>query len=309
MGLFGKKQEEVRIRTPRFDDEAAGYAFRRSRTLTGSSSDTVRTAGESRAQIKSPRLKEHELKRHRNVLLLSLVGAFVVIGLLGWLMSEFSAGSLEIRSSTQLASQQIDSQKYQKILNSYYASRPLERFHFALQSKSLLAYIQREAPEVESLSIDTGSSSFGGRGVATLTFREPLVGWQIRGRVYLIDKHGMAFEKNYYGSPLVTVHDASGINPDEGVIASSRFLSFLGKVVSGVNASGVGTVNKVTLPPGLTREIDINLAGKPYRLKLQMDREPTGQVADIVAAVRYLDAHGITPTYVDVRVPSKAFWK
>jgi hypothetical protein len=243
------------------------------------------------------------------MLLMSLVGAIAAIGILGWLMSEFSAGSLEIRSSTPIAAAQIDTQKYQKILNAYYASRPLERFHFALQSQSLLAYVQRDAPEVEALSIDMGSGSFGGRSVATITFREPLVGWQIRNHVYLIDKNGDTFEKNYFGSPVVTVHDASGINPNDGVIASIRFLSFLGKVVSGINASGIGTVNKVTLPPGLTREIDINLAGKPYRLKLQMDREPTGQVADIIAVVKYLNAHSITPTYVDVRVPSKAFWK
>ena len=178
-----------------------------------------------------------------------------------------------------------------------------------MQPKNLLAFVQRDAPEVEALSIDMGGGSLAGHSVATLTFREPLVGWQIRNRVYLIDKYGETFERNYYGSPLVTVHDASGINPNEGVIASSRFLAFLGKVVSGVNASGIGMVNKVTLPPGLTREIDINLTNRSYRLKLQMDREPTGQVADIVAIVKYLDARGITPQYVDVRVPSKAFWK
>jgi hypothetical protein len=223
-------------------------------------------------------------------------------------MHQFSAGDLEIRSSTPLTAQQIDTKKYQKILNSYFASRPLERFHFAMQPKTLLAYVQHEAPEVSAISVNV-IGSLGGQGVATMTFREPLVGWQIRDKVYLIDRDGETFQTNYFGSPLVTVHDASGINPNEGAIASSRFLAFLGKVVSGVNASGVGTVSKITLPAGTTREIDMNLAERKYRLKLQMDREPTGQVADIVAILKYLDAKGLSPEYVDVRVPSKAFWK
>jgi hypothetical protein len=309
VGIFGRKStQEPRIRNPHTDADADSYAFRRSRTLTGSSSSNVKAAGESRAQIKSPRLKEHELKRHRNLLLTGLLGAVIAAAGLWWLVQQFSAGTLEIRSSTVLTQGTVDTAKYQRILNNYFAARPLERFRFVLRQDTLQAYVQREASEVAEISVD-GNGNFGGHGVATLTFREPLVGWQIRDKTYFIDSQGVSFEKSYYGSPSVTVHDASGINPADGAIASSRFLAFLGRVVHGINSSGVGSVSKVTLPPGMTREVDINLSGKPYRLKLQMDREPTGQVADVVAMVRFLDSKQITPTYVDVRVPSKAFYR
>lgn len=307
VGLFRKKKEVTRIRNPRSDGEDAGYAFRRSRTLTGSSSENIRAAGETRAQIKSPRLKEHELKRHRNILMLSLLGALVFLGATGWLIEQFSAGSLEIRSETPVT-QTVDVARYQKILNNYYGSRPLERFRFVLREDTLLSYVQNEAPEVAAISVDGGGSIIG-KNIATLRFREPLVGWQIRDQTYYIDSQGASFQISYFGSPAVTVHDASGIDPSAGVIASSRFLSFLGRVVHGVNSSGIGSVSKVTIPSGTTREVDITITQRPYRMKLQMDREPVGQVADIVSIVKYLDARGLAPEYVDVRVPSKAFYR
>ena len=309
MGIFGKrKSDDTPIRKAHIDDENDGYAFRRSRTLTGSSSANIRAAGETRAQIKSPRLKEHELKRHRNLLMLGLLGAIVFASGLWWLTQQFAAGTVEIRSATVLPQGAVDTQKYQKLVNNYFASRPLERFRFVLKEDTLLAFVQQDAPEVEAVSLD-GGGGLGGKGVATLTFREPLVAWQIRNKTYYIDSQGVSFEVSYYGSPSVTVHDASGIDPADGAIASSRFLAFLGRVVHGVNGSGIGAVSKVTLPPNMTREVDINITGKPYKLKLQMDREPTGQVADIVAIVRFLESKQITPTYVDVRVPSKAFYR
>ena len=307
MKFFGGKKTEVKIRNPHFDDESDGYAFRRSRTLTGSSSADIRAAGESRAQIKSPRLKEHELKRHRNLLSVGLLATLLVAFGIWWLTSEFIAGKPEIRSRTALTASTMDTTKYQDLIDDYFGSRPLERFQFALNENGLLGYVQQRAPEVRQLSVESGS--LFGKGVATLEFREPLVGWQIRDKTYLIDGDGVTFQTNHFGSPSVTVHDASGVNPSDGIIASNRFLSFLGRVISGVNKSGVGTVSKVTIPAGTTREIDLSLTGKPYRIKLQMDREPSGQVADVVAIVQYLSQRGIIPEYVDVRVPSKAFYR
>jgi hypothetical protein len=40
-----------------------------------------------------------------------------------------------------------------------------------------------------------------------------------------------------------------------------------------------------------------------------MDRDPAGQAADIVSAVRYVQQKQINPEYLDVRVASKAFYR
>lgn len=309
MKLFSRDNSAEKVRNPRFEDEAAGYAFRRSRTLTGSSSSQVRVAaGESpRAQLKSPRLKEHELKKHRNKLFLSSIVVFGISGLFGWLVMSFSAGKPDIQSMSQITSGQIDTATYQKIMNEYYAKRPLERFRFALNDATLLAHVQSAAPEVSRVVVNSGSG-IGGSTVA-LGFREPLIGWKIRTTTYYIDGDGSVFQVNYFANPAVTVQDASGIDPSDGVIASNRFLSFLGKVVAGVNASGLGTVKSVTLPPGTSRQVDMTIEGRKYTYKLQMDREPTGQVADVAAITRYLDGKQLTPDYVDVRVVSKAYYR
>lgn len=69
------------IRQPKTDIAEQGFAFRRSRTLTGTASSNVHTVNESNSQLKSHRLKEHELKKHRRILGIGLLGLVALSGL------------------------------------------------------------------------------------------------------------------------------------------------------------------------------------------------------------------------------------
>ena len=75
------------------------------------------------------------------------------------------------------------------------------------------------------------------------------------------------------------------------------------------NASGAGVVESVDLPPNSTRQVDIKLKDRNYIIKTNVDRDPAGQAADIVNTLRYIDAKGIVPAYLDIRVSSKAFYR
>mgnify|MGYP006147020189 CR=1 FL=1 len=91
------------------------------------------------------------------------------------------------------------------------------------------------------------------RGEVKLTFRKPVVSWDIKGQKYYVDANGDAFQINYYGEPAVTVVDESGIDPSTGAIASGRFLRFMGRLISLIDSSGVTTVTGVVLTLGVTR--------------------------------------------------------
>lgn len=305
VGLFRRKKE-VPIRSPRITDQNESLTFRRSRTLTGSASEDVRTVSENRAQLRSPRLKEHELRTHRRRLGGYLVIVLVAIGLLLLLLSQF-IGIIRLNTvSSSPLSKKIDEQMYLGVIDAYFASHPIERFRFALDEDSLARYMEEKAPEVASLNFEnTGLVTAD----ADIRFREPVVAWQLQAVRSYVDGAGMAFTRNYYLEPSVTVKDDSGIDPSSGAIVSDRFLQFMGRVIALSNASGTVKITGATIPRNTTREIDFNLEGRGYTLKTQLGRDPASQAADIVNAVKYIDSKSLQPSYIDVRISGKAAFR
>lgn len=303
---FWNKKDSPPLRSPKTDLANQGMVFRRSRTLTGAASSHVEAATEQKSLLKSPRLKEQELKRHRRLLLSGLMGAVMLIGACLWLLDQYIV-SVDIASSKPLL-KPLATSDYQAVIKQYLDARPAERFRFMLNKERLGQYVMEQRHEVSGIKIQGGAGL-----VATdliLTIREPVAVWQINDTKYYVDATGETYQVNYFAEPLVSVKDESGITPDSTeLIASSRLLRFLGQTVSGLNASGVGKVVTVTIPAGTLRQLDITLDTRPYRIKTHMDRDAVGQVYDAVSALRYIDSKGIKPEYVDVRVEGKAFYR
>ena len=95
MKLFKRQQPEASRRrnlerTPTVETRDS-YTFRRGRTLTGSASSHVRTAGEFQADLKSSRVQIHELRRKRRRIGSVLVGTLSIVALLFALLSQFTA--------------------------------------------------------------------------------------------------------------------------------------------------------------------------------------------------------------------------
>lgn len=311
MALFSKKnQTDIPRRRQagtrdeeRKEDFEERYSFRRNRTITGSASSQIVSSGESNAQIKSPRVQAHELTRQRRhigaTLLLVLAGASVLL----FLISQFTAG-VAVRATD--VSIQLDS-NYEKIIESYLSSQPLERLRFMTDTVHLAQYIQAKAPEVANISLD-GSAGIG-KSTFVLTLREPTVGWTINGKQQYVDSTGTAFARNYFTTPAVQVVDKSGVQVEAGqAIASNRFLGFVGRAVALTKDQGF-TVTKVIIPEGTTRQVALQLHGVSYPIKLSIDRGVGEQVEDMARAVRWLRSHGRSLQYLDVRVSGEAFYR
>lgn len=302
-GFFKKRQHE-QVRQPSISDQNESYAFRRSRTLTGSLSNEVRSATERNASLRSDRLKHHDLKQTRRRIMWLLTGCLAAIGIIYVLLGQFIP-SVTIVAPTYLAAEQ--KAVYQEAIQSYLGSHPGERFHATLSASSLTAYVQATHAEVQQVTVEPGS--FLAPGHATITLRTAVAVWTLQDKRYYIDEHGVAFTAAPRTPPSLVVEDNTGIDPaDSSAVASERMIHYIGRLVTLVQQSGF-KITKVELPANTSRQVVVYLEGRGYPVRTYLDRDVAAQAADVVNAVNYFDSKGVRPEYVDVRVSSKAFYK
>lgn len=294
-----------KARQPQLMAGQAGYEFRRSRTLTGTTSVKVPVAARQKGQLKTARLKLHQLRAHQAQLLRALGGLLAAAGVVVYAACTFiTTPSISFAQ----AGGQPNSAAYQQTVQRYFGQHLFERFGFALRPSELEGFLKEQHPELRTIVITR--NWYGGNASLAFYFRQPLLVWQTSGQTFFVDDSGTAFQYNHFPAPTVVVTDQSGITPDSsgGAVASTRFISFLGRMVGAVNSYNKGRVVQITIPTS-TRQIDLMLEGRNYPIKTHIDRDPLEQAEDIANALQYFDQKGIKPEYVDVRVGHRAFYK
>jgi hypothetical protein len=314
MALFSKKQSDIPRRRrvelgKKSADDTSGvsddrYAFRRNRTITGSASSHVSALSESTAQLKSSRVQAHELmKKRRHIggaLLATIAGCLLLLGLI-W---QFTAG-IDVRAQDVKTDDLTP--VYEQVIQSYFLAQPIERLRFLINNDHLNEYVQSKAPEIEHIEA-SGSGGFG-KTTFDVIMRKPIASWSINSHQQYVDSTGTAFDRNYYGTPDVQVVDKSGIQVQAGqAVASNRFLGFVGRAVGLARKYGY-KVTQVIIPSGATREIQLQLDGVGYPIKLSVDRPAGEQVEDMQRAIVWVRLQNKTPKYLDVRVSGKAFYQ
>ena len=272
--------------------------FRRNRTLSGVRSDPMDPSHSPRSQV------HHLADKRRRVggIFLIVLAGIVVLTLI---ITQLTARVIIAGSSTPLTGE-IDTGKYEKVVNDYLGIHPAARFRFALDEKELSEYAATVTPEVDHIKQNGAVNLVETRFI--MTFRKPVAGWQINGRQFYVDNQGIVFEKNYYETPGVQIIDESGISPEQGsAVASARLLSFVGRVVALAGESSY-QVTEAILPSGTTRQLEIRLKDVGPLVKLSIDRGAGEQVEDMVRVLRYMSSRGVGATYVDVRVSGRAVY-
>lgn len=278
--------------------------FVRNRTLVGTQSAAVQAASEASAPLRSPRVELHQLIRRRRRAAMGLMVALVVAVGAGLAMWQLATRVIVVGTGPVAISDQT---RYTKAIDDYLAGRPLERLRFLLDRATLAAHLQAANPEVEAIaSVDPA-----GLGVAQLrlVMRQPLVAWRLGNQQYYVDGKGVPFTTNYYPAPRVEIVDESGVRLQAGqAIASHRFLSYVGRTIAAAATHGL-VVERVVIPAGTTRQILVSVQGYGYPARLSIDRPANAQVSDMARAYRHLRAHGQNPSYIDVRVASRVYYR
>lgn len=297
---------DVQTQRPSATDLSNRYSFRRNRTLTGSSSANVASSNELNAELQSPRAHVHHLSslRRRLVAYLSF-SALAAFGLYLLLAQLVATQSVQVKDVALLTKE--DTTAYQQAIESYYAARPAERLRFLLNKQDLLAHIQSTRPEVKTVQLEQGASL--GEALIMIVAREPIARWSVDSENQYVDGDGMVFARSFYGDPGLQIIDNSGIRANSSrLVASNRFLGFIGRVIAGSSKNGLN-VSAVTIPTATTRQVTLKLTGKATLYKLSVDRSAGQQVEDIARINRYLSLKNLSPGYVDVRIAGKAFYK
>lgn len=311
MSLFKKKKADIPRRRAVQEESTkpkpSSAIFKRNRTLIGSSSNFLKAAESNKADFESPRAQVRHLTNQRrrifSILLIILMSCAAIL----LVLSNFTA-SASISLADVTVSKKIDNALYEKAILDYMNVNPMSRFHFALNQSALTDYVSSKLPEVMSIE-QKGIANLGATDFV-ITMRKPIAGWQINDKQYYVDSKGIPFERNYFAAPDVQIVDNSGISLQKTgtAIASKRFLSFVGRVVSLSKASGY-TVTQAILPADTTRQLQVKLKEVNYLVKLSIDRPAGEQVEDMARAVKYFTDRNRSLSCIDVRVSGKAFYK
>lgn len=280
------------------------YVFRRSRTLTGTAAPSVPVASERLGQLKTDRLKLHELRAHQGRVMRFLGAALLICAVIGLLVASFIYNPAVVYGQV---GKTPDSAPYLESIYKYFNDHSIERFGFLLKSADLESSLMAAHSEISGVAVNR--EWYGGNTRLKIFFRTPLLRWQANGQQFYVDSQGAAFTYNHFSEPAVKVVDKSGVTTDgTDVVASARFIRFLGRMVGALNGYNKGSVEQVIIPAS-TREIDVRLKGRAYLIKTNSDRDPLQQAEDIVFALGYVDRLSLHPKYLDVRVPHKAFFR
>ena len=308
---FTKKQSNIPRRrlsgdVSRAPAIAPSNIFKRNRTLTGTTSNRLDSVS-AKSDLESTRTRVHHLTIQRRKIA-SIFSIVLLSVILIWILVNNFTATVIVGLSDTAISRHVNVSTYEKVIQEYLDSSPISRLSFLMDQSALTTYVTGKLPEVKDVAM-RGSAGVGATNFI-ITMRVPVAGWKINDRQYYVDSKGMPFEQNYFSAPSVQIVDNSGVSLQTGTtaIASKRFLSFVGRVVSLSKASGY-TVTQAILPSGMTRELEIKLKETGSLVKLSIDRPAGEQVEDMTRAVQYFISHGQSPQYIDVRVSSKAFYQ
>jgi hypothetical protein len=140
--------------------------------------------------------------------------------------------------------------------------------------------------------------------------RQPVAAWSQDSKDFYVDGDGKSFEYSYHERPTLNIVDENELSAEykNTAIASNRFLQTVGRLVTELDVRRL-TVEKLIIPRGMVREIDVLVKGSAIRFKLSVDRSPAEQAEDVARVLRYFNERGEVPQYVDLRVEQKAFYK
>lgn len=254
--------------------------------------------------------KEHSERSENQKLVIRRrkLGAFFVI--LAIFISLISIFLFQFISKVSIVSNESKSQnliKYEKSVEEYLNINPSERILSNLNKNALLESLQKDYPEVLSISDIkfNGLTSYK----IYLDFRKPVASWLVDGKEFFVDSEGVSFNVNNFKKPSLNIIDDSGAIVSNGKnVASGSFFSFIGKLVSAANKQGL-EVSKIRIPPLSLRQVEVYVKGVSYFARMSTADSAEGQIINFKKAIEYFRTHKISPNYIDLRIEGKGYYK
>ena len=254
--------------------------------------------------------KEHSERSENQKLVIRRrkLGAFFVV--LAIFISLISIFLFQFISKVSVVSNESKSQnlsKYEKSVEEYLNINPSERILSNLNKNALLESLQKDYPEVLSISDIkfNGLTSYK----IYLDFRKPVASWLVDGKEFFVDSEGVSFNINNFEKPSLNIIDDSGAIVSNGKnVASSSFFSFIGKLVFAANKQGL-EISKIRIPPLSLRQVEVSVKGVSYFARMSTADSAEGQIINFKKAIEYFGTHKISPNYIELRIEGKGYYK
>ncbi|MCL1929731.1 hypothetical protein FWF93_01190 [Candidatus Saccharibacteria bacterium] len=272
-------------------DQVKPQAYSRARTISN-----VSKARKFRSDRDKELEKEKRVHRSRMFFAYCLVASLATTLVLTQIY--FDATYVSFNDDTDEVIKQPDFDKMTALTREYLSQHPFERISFLMNNDGFEQYLVKQMPEIKEAKLKKANLFSNSLSVS---LRRP----EARFKNQYVDAQGMIFENNFFSPPELEIIDNSGAG-DSSLPGS--FLSFIGQVASGLSDAGL-VAQKVVIPPGALRYVELYIDGVSYPFKAQIDRVPARQVADIISMKKYLEGKNLIPSYVDVRVEGRGYWR
>lgn len=98
------------------------------------------------------------------------------------------------------------------------------------------------------------------------------------------------------------------LDENVGENVSQRVKDFVAHLEDDVKEYGL-RLDHVVLPFQMAREVDVYVEGRTEYYKMSLDRSSAVQAEDMHRMIEYLKSQEIQPSYVDLRIEGKAYYK
>jgi len=202
---------------------------------------------------------------------------------------------------------------YQTAADTLLASSVWNRTKLTINTTKLDQDLLRQFPELAAANVTLPLLSH--RPVVVIQPAQPVLILNASNGSFVIDERGKALLSSDQLTSsnqlnLVQLTDQGGLRVSLNHQAlTSQNVSFIQAVAAELAARGV-TVSSMTLPAAAS-ELDVQLAGKPYFVKFNLQNTDARQQAGtFLATIAQLQHQNIAPSqYVDVRVDGRAYYK
>lgn len=234
----------------------------------------------------------------------------VIIGLLLFLLWLKPVPKATLAAAPGTISRDINI--YQAGLNEIWSRSLLNRTKATIPTHTLEAAIKQRFPEVARVSIEL--PLIGQLPNVILVPDQPvLIVLTQKGGFYLSESgKTLARSDEVTGNALgglPTVRDDSGLVPEPGKNGLPRQTIQTVTEILRLAASAGLDVETLVLPPA-PNEVVMNIKHTPYMVKFSLDHDPRQGIGALIALRDKFKSENISPTtYVDLRIPDKAFYK
>ncbi len=202
---------------------------------------------------------------------------------------------------------------YQQAANQALRQKVWNRNKITIDTGQLSRQLLKQFPELNGVSVTVPLLAH--QPIVYVEPAQPALILAANNGAFVVSSSGKALLKA--GTPdqlqqptLPVVSDQSSLSAslDHQVLARSS-VRFIQTVVAQLAAKQFSIAGLV-LPPGAS-ELDVHLNGKSYFIKFNLEsNDPTGEAGTFLATISQLQHQNITPaSYVDVRVPGRAYYK